>query len=108
MKKILRFIVGAIVLSGVMYYTIDIVVVYPNKSKISAEPQQEAIERYSFPRGKYTITPVANFDVTGRVLSKKRYYTGDFAQIVPYDFAIGWGKMSSEIFIRGIKVWQKG
>lgn len=60
------------------------------------EPVQKKLLRTkSFDHKSSTITPIAEFETESRVLSKERYHD-EQAEIVPYDFVLGWGPMSDE------------
>ena len=54
----------------------------------------------------FTLTPVALFDGTLRVLGTQRYRTGRLAAVVPVDVAFGWGPMSDETHLEKITVRQ--
>jgi hypothetical protein len=54
----------------------------------------------------YRITPLADFNVNARVLSKKAYKRGREADLSPVDFALGWGRMSDEAVIEQIHIRQ--
>jgi hypothetical protein len=56
----------------------------------------------------YTITPLADFTITAKVLAKKQYRTGREADLSPYDLALGWGRMSDESVLESIKITQSG
>lgn len=43
----------------------------------------------------YDIKPLAEIDIEARVLSKKKY-SDQYAEVLPYDFVLGWGPMSDE------------
>lgn len=61
-----------------------------------------------FQDGKFNLIyqPVADYSITARILSKKRY-TGDWsAHVAKYDFAFGWGKMSNPEMTKGITISQ--
>ncbi len=60
----------------------------------------------SFRVDQYQITPLADFQVTARVLSKERYYFGRESELSPLDLALGWGPMSDEEVLRKIKITQ--
>ncbi len=70
-------------------------------------PKQENI---SSPQGfsfkGYTITPLAEFSIQAKVLSKKTYRWGREAELSPVDFALGWGKMSDEQVLASIDISQ--
>lgn len=64
-------------------------------------PDQE-----TFVHNGYTIHPVANFELSARVLSTKRYKEGRISDLVPIDLALGWGPMSDTAVIEQIKISQ--
>lgn len=55
---------------------------------------------------KFKITPLAKLSIEARVLSRKRYYFGRAAKLVPVDLALGWGPMSDESILNSIKISQ--
>jgi hypothetical protein len=56
----------------------------------------------------YTITPLASFSMTARVLTKKRYRLDRESDLVPWDLAMGWGAMSDQAVVDEIKFSQSG
>jgi len=63
---------------------------------VAEEPVQEACPAHDLPKVKdYTISAVATYNIRGRVLHKKIYYANG-NDIVPYDVALGWGRMSDQ------------
>lgn len=70
-------------------------------------PQQTLIEQAaSFAVGEFTLTPRAEFAVTGKLLSKRRYYWDRLTPLVPWDFALGWGPVSDEAWLAHSRVTQ--
>lgn len=61
-----------------------------------------------FQLNDYTITPLADFKITAKVLSRRNYSFGREADISPTDFALGWGRMSDEQILDRIKISQSG
>ncbi len=69
---------------------------------INFEPIQTPAKAEPFPFNSYSLfprhfvlTPVANYDITARVLHKKLYLTKQyFGDLIPYDLALGWQGMS--------------
>ncbi len=57
---------------------------------------------------EFTILPLANFSLEGKILSKKRYFLGKEAALSPVDFAMGWGAMSDKNIVKKIKISQHG
>lgn len=56
----------------------------------------------------FQITPLADFDLVARVLSKKSYSSGAEAELAPWDIAFGWGPMSDETVLEKIDISQSG
>lgn len=74
---------------------------------IEKEPYQKKITyKEEFQYRDYLITSLADFEVEGRVLSKKNYYAGELADISTTDLALGWKEMSDESVLGRINVWQ--
>jgi len=72
------------------------------------EPAQEMIgsDAPNFSRAGWEIHALATYDITARVLHKKRYYVGPDGDLVPYDFAVGWGPMSDSAVLRQLSISQ--
>lgn len=85
------------------------------QSSSSLNPMEEPIQHdlknadpIMFQDGKFNLIyqPVADYSITARILSKKRY-SGDWsAQVAKYDFAFGWGKMSNPELTKDISISQ--
>lgn len=74
-----------------------------------AEPIQEAIDpAVNFEIENFTITKVANFSLTAKVLSREDYHFDRGADLSPVDLALGWGKMSDESILEQINISQSG
>jgi hypothetical protein len=61
----------------------------------------EAIEHEGF-----HLLPRADFSAVVRVLRREDYSLGPFAELMPTDFAVGWGPMSDSAVLSGIKISQ--
>jgi len=71
------------------------------------EPLQEVFDgARPIGRGPFLLRPRAEFSATVRILARKDYSTGDFAALVPTDFAVGWGPMSDSTNLKGIEFSQ--
>jgi len=46
------------------------------------------------------IFPQAEYEMTAKVMSKKRYHNGWESRIIPYDLALAWGKLTESENIR--------
>ncbi|KHG64413.1 hypothetical protein QT17_12520 [Thermus sp. 2.9] len=72
-------------------------------------PVQEALEPEdprTLVKGSYRLEPVARFGLEARLLSKRRYRYDRGAAIAPWDFALGWGRMSDTAVLRRMRLWQ--
>ena len=57
---------------------------------------------------KYVVTPVASFQIAGRVLGAKHYWADREAQLAPVDLAMGWGPMADPSVLKSIDISQGG
>ncbi len=73
-------------------------------------PLQEAVGRNPevLHKGDVTITPLATFSITARVLSRADYSWDTESAISPIDLALGWGRMSDSAVLRDASVSQSG
>lgn len=72
-----------------------------------ADPLQENISNGAgFLFNNYTLTPLAEFEVHARVLSRRDYRRGSEADLSPVDLALGWGRMSDEEVYNRIRIRQ--
>jgi hypothetical protein len=56
--------------------------------------------------GEYVLWPRAEFEATVRVLRREDYSFGELADLVPTDFAVGWGPMSDSAVLEQIEISQ--
>ncbi len=56
--------------------------------------------------GHLTLTPMAEYRVSGVAVGKKTYDGGWESQISPYDLAIVWGKLAEPAYDKYIEYWQ--
>ncbi|NNC99437.1 MAG: hypothetical protein HKN85_04570 [Gammaproteobacteria bacterium] len=54
----------------------------------------------------YQITPLADFHVIAKVLSKRKYRLGREADLSPIDLTLGWGRMSDESVLAKLSISQ--
>lgn len=71
-------------------------------SPIQEDPGSAAPINYK----NYTITPLADFDISARVLSRENYYFDKSAELAPVDLALGWGPMSDGAVLEKIAISQ--
>jgi hypothetical protein len=57
---------------------------------------------------KYEISALAEFDLTGRILSKCNYIFGTESALSPVDLAMGWKSMSDSSVLDKIEISQSG
>jgi hypothetical protein len=76
--------------------------------RVGEKPAQTETAVPPWTEGNYTIRPLARYKIQARVLSKKRYWMGDFSDICPLDLALGWGEMSDTGVLEHISISQGG
>lgn len=75
----------------------------------AALPEQtDADNDRGFDMNGYRITPLADYDITARVLSREDYRIGREADLSTTDFALGWNRMSDESVLKNISIRQSG
>jgi hypothetical protein len=72
------------------------------------EPRQTmpAVDGSPIRVGEYVIEPLADYEITARILSRERYRFDRTAGLSPLDFALGWGRMSDSGVIGGLSITQ--
>ena len=68
--------------------------------------QSEARNKTPFSYDKYIISPLADFEISARVLSRENYWMGRESDVSPVDFALGWGPMSDPEVLSTISIRQ--
>lgn len=68
--------------------------------------QRETGDARTFDFKGYRITPLAEFSIEARVLSREDYRIGREADTSPTDLVFGWGRMSDEAVLQKIDVSQ--
>jgi hypothetical protein len=72
-----------------------------------ADPEQSEIDDApGIERGDFVLRPRADFNATVRILAREDYSMGDLADLVPTDFAVGWGPMSDSAALADIEITQ--
>ena len=69
-------------------------------------PRQSLIPLRTFERDGFVLRQRATFDVTGKLLSKRRYRWDELARVATWDYALGWGLMSDETTLAGVATTQ--
>ena len=96
----------AAVIWGIVTWTMGPVFHTPPGILVAEEPVQQTCPTHDLPKVKeYNISAVATYNIKARVLHKKLYYTGG-NDLVPYDIALGWGRMSDESILGKMTITQ--
>lgn len=67
---------------------------------VDEEPQQsEPTSRETITHGDYQLTPLADYDIEARVLSREDYSIDAGSSLSPIDLAVGWKRMSDTAVI---------
>jgi hypothetical protein len=56
----------------------------------------------------HKLTPLAEFTISAKVLSRKNYHFDRESELSPVDFALGWQLMSDETVLKDIEIKQSG
>ncbi|GAA0207745.1 hypothetical protein GCM10009123_14060 [Kangiella japonica] len=73
------------------------------------EPKQELINAATpFQHKGFKVKPLAEFDITAKVIRREDYRYDQGAAISPMDLALGWGRMSEEAVLKHINFSQSG
>ncbi len=81
----------------------------PGPGRVAPEqPVQKLVsdETRPFAYKGITITPLAAFQITARVLAAEDYFLGREADLFPVDLALGWGPMSDSKVLAKLKISQ--
>jgi len=107
MNKILFYILLLFAVWFVFLKT-DKVVLGPGIMAANPPVQVNLNTKTSFPFKEYIITPLADFKIHAKVLSRENYHLGPEADLSPTDLALGWGRMSDEKVLSDIEISQSG
>ncbi len=106
----MRYVICSIVLAGLAWsifsWSQNRPLRYPPGVLVSSVPQQEHCDPHRVGDFKnYTLTAVATYSIVARVLHTKHYWT-DGNDLVPYDVALGWGRMSDQAVLDRLQISQ--
>jgi len=68
--------------------------------------QRDLDSSVTIQRGDFVLRPRAEFSATVRILHREDYSFGPLANLVPTDFAVGWGPMSDSAVLKDIEISQ--
>jgi hypothetical protein len=74
---------------------------------VYGEPLQADVSKEPWQEKNYTLTPLANYEITARILSKKFYTSERAAELSPIDLALGWQEMSDSKILDDLTITQK-
>lgn len=82
-------------------------VVQPAGVLVDIEPQQsEPTSNTPITHGDYQLTPLADYDIEARVLSREDYSIDGGSSLSPTDLAVGWKRMSDTAVIEQLEISQ--
>jgi hypothetical protein len=74
---------------------------------VSVEPRQTSpADDAPVVFGDFQLTPLADFELEARVLSREDYSFGTESNLSPTDLALGWGRMSDSAVIDQLEIGQ--
>lgn len=92
---------------AVYYFMKDEPEPWPPGVLVDSEPVQNDLAAQKVLDLKdYTIVAKSEFSATARVLSAKKYFMDDGADLVPVDLALGWKEMSDSGVLNQLKIKQ--
>lgn len=105
-KKIV--ILGILAVWGAYYWHSSKPITYEGQGQVVKEqPVQKPATKAEFHfKEKYTIIPLADFEITARVLSSKRYRFDNESDLAPVDLFLGWGVMSDDLVLSELELSQ--
>lgn len=102
-----RLLVAALLLWGAYSWWTARPVTHSPGTVAAHIPEQSGLDAMQpFDFNGYRITPLAEFDIEARVLSRENYHLGRESDISSTDFMLGWGRMSDEAVLKDIDISQ--
>lgn len=105
-KKLLVLLI--IFILGCYQYLSDREVQRPPGVLVSAIPEQKILTEKPrpFPYKSVVINQLAEYKIQARVLSTRKYWLGESADIMPIDVAVGWNEMSDSAVLEELNISQ--
>ena len=107
MLKLLISLLAAMLIWKVLLQD-DAIELGPGVHAASLPIQDELESPRSFDHAGYRVTPLAEFSIRAKVLSREDYSLGRESELSPLDLALGWGRMSDEAVLQHIEISQSG
>jgi hypothetical protein len=106
MRRFLKLLLVCLAVWGIAHFWPWRAIVHPPGVLTAEEPEQHNCPPRSLGQLKgYGLTAVASYSLRARVLHTKRYWV-DGDDIVPYDVALGWGRMSDHAVLDRLNISQ--
>ncbi|WP_273151966.1 hypothetical protein [Methylophaga thiooxydans] len=86
----------------------EIVTLGPGVKVDTAPVQTQINNAKSFDFNDFLITPLADFSLQAKVLSREDYWLDKESELAPTDLALGWQNMSDESVLSQIDIRQSG
>lgn len=107
MKKL--FITVLVLAAVWQFYTSEVSITLGPGIKAPRIPVQTMLQpAVIYQTSDYSISELASFQITAKVLAKENYSMDREADLSPVDLALGWGKMSDEAVLQDINILQSG
>lgn len=103
-----RFLIIVVLVLAVGWYFLPARASYKFDKVATIAPVQTPTRMSPFQVRGYLLTPVADFVVNARLLSKSIYTFDKGADLVPVDYALGWLSMANPIILKDINISQSG
>jgi hypothetical protein len=79
---------------------------WPQQIIAKKDPVQKEVAKNTKPWNAkgYLVRPLAEYDITARVLLLERFSSGREADLSPEDLSLGWGEMSNSGYLKQIRL----
>ena len=85
----------------------EMITLYGDINPLKSQPRQSPPRTAkAFERDGFIITPLADFEISARVLGRENYYLGKESSLSPLDLTLGWGRMSDPEILEQISIRQ--
>ena len=104
-----RLVIVAAIIASVAWLTRPIRPLHHSPGVlVPGDPEQYPVSATtpSFGKEGWDMKPLARYFITARVLRKERYTTDLLAKLIPWDLALGWGRMSDTMVLDRIDISQ--
>jgi hypothetical protein len=106
MRSFLTLLLGCLAVWGIARFWLWCPLIHLPGVLAAEDPVQKFCQPHSLGEIKgYGLTAVASYALRGRVLHTKRYWV-DGNDLVPYDVAVGWGRMSDQAVLDHLSISQ--